>query len=72
MDCYTGLYATVKGAKETVTNSDEYLEFVNPVIAKIEDIKETRENARYQALVDDATEKVMMLRRNLMIKTRSK
>lgn len=58
MDCYTGLYATVKGAKETVTNSDEYLEFVNPVIAKIEGIKEVRENARYQALVDNATEKV--------------
>ena len=58
MDYYTGLYVTVKGAKETVTNSDEYLKLVNSVIAKIENIKETRENARYQSLVDDATKKI--------------
>ena len=58
MDYYTGLYVTVKGAKATVTNSDEYLKLVNSVIAKIENIKETRENARYQSLVDDATKKI--------------
>ena len=58
MDYYTGLYVTVKGAKETVTNSDEYLKLVNSVIAKIENITETRENARYQSLVDDATKKI--------------
>ena len=58
MDYYTGLYVTVKGAKETVTNSDEYLKLVNSVIAKIENIKETHENARYQSLVDDATKKI--------------
>ena len=57
MDYYTGLYVTVKGAKATVTNSDEYLKLVNSVIAKIENIKETHENARYQSLVDDATKK---------------
>ena len=58
MDYYTGLYVTVKGAKATVTNSDEYLKLVNSVIAKIENIKETHENARYQSLVDDATKKI--------------
>ena len=58
MDYYTGLYVTVKGAKATVTNSDEYLKLVNSVIAKIENITETRENARYQSLVDDATKKI--------------
>lgn len=58
MDYYTGLYVTVKGAKDAVTNSNEYLDKINSVITEIETIKETRENARYQALVDDATSKV--------------
>ena len=43
MDYYTGVYATVKGAKNVVTNSDEYLELVNPVVDKIENIKQDGE-----------------------------
>lgn len=58
MDYYTGVYVTAKGAKETVTNSDEYLSIINSVTSEIETIKETRENARYKSLVDDATKKV--------------
>lgn len=58
MDYYTGLYATVKGAKGTVTNSDEYLNLVNPVLDKLDNIKQERENSRYNQLVDDATNKV--------------
>ena len=58
MDYYTGVYVTAKGAKETVTNSDEYLSIINSVTSEIEAIKETRENARYQFLVDEATAKV--------------
>lgn len=58
MDYYTGVYVTAKGAKETVTNSDEYLSIINSVTSEIEAIKETRENARYQSLVDKATTKV--------------
>lgn len=58
MDYYTGVYVTAKGAKETITNSDEYLSIINSVTSEIETIKETRENARYQSLVDDATAKV--------------
>ena len=58
MDYYTGVYVTAKDAKETVTNSDEYLSIINSVTSEIETIKETRENARYQFLVDEATEKV--------------
>ena len=58
MDYYTGVYVTAKGAKETITNSDEYLSIINSVTSEIETIKETRENARYQSLVDDATTKV--------------
>ena len=58
MDYYTGVYVTAKGAKETITNSDEYLSIINSVTSEIEAIKETRENARYQSLVDEATKKV--------------
>lgn len=58
IDYYTGVYVTAKGAKETITNSDEYLSIINSVTSEIETIKETRENARYQSLVDDATSKV--------------
>lgn len=58
MDYYTGVYVTAKDAKETVTNSDEYLSIINSVTSEIEAIKETRENARYQFLVDEATAKV--------------
>ena len=58
MDYYAGVYVTAKGAKETVTNSDEYLSIINSVTSEIEAIKETRENARYQSLVDEATTKV--------------
>lgn len=58
MDYYTGVYVTAKGAKETVTNSDEYLSIISSVTSEIEAIKETRENARYKSLVDEATKKV--------------
>lgn len=58
MDYYTGVYVTAKDAKETVTNRDEYLSIINSVTSEIEAIKETRENARYKSLVDEATKKV--------------
>ena len=43
MDYYTGIYATVNGAKDTVTNSQEYLNLINPVVDKLEGIKQERE-----------------------------
>lgn len=58
LDYYTEMYVTVAGAKEQVTNSDGYLELVNPVIDKIEGIKQEREDARYNSLVDEANEKI--------------
>lgn len=58
LDYYTEMYVTVSGAKEQVTNSDGYLELVNPVIDKIESIKQEREEARYNSLVDEANEKI--------------
>ena len=58
MDYYTGIYATVNGAKDTVTNSQEYLNLINPVVDKLEGIKQEREEARYNSLVDDANKKI--------------
>lgn len=58
LDYYTEIAVQVKGAKEFVTNSDEYLAVVNPVIQKIEEIKEERQEARYNSLVNDANKKI--------------
>ena len=58
MDYYTGIYATVDSAKNTVTNSQEYLSLINPVVDRLEGIKQEREEARYNSLVDDANKKI--------------
>jgi len=54
IDYYTNIYAKVKGAKELNLYSNEYWDLVNPVISKVEEIKEEREVARYNKLVNDA------------------
>lgn len=58
LDYYTGIYAIVDGARDVTTNSDEYLALVNPVIDKIDQIKETRQDARYNSLIDEANSKL--------------
>lgn len=60
LDYYTEIDATVKNAKEYTTNSDEYLDIVNPVKEKIEQIKEERENARYESLKAEFLGKQML------------
>lgn len=57
-DYYTEIAVKVKGANEAITNSDEYLEVVNPVVQRLEEIKETREQARYDSLVNEANAKL--------------
>lgn len=57
-DYYTNIYATVKGAKELELNSDEYWNLVNPVISKIEEIKEKQEQNRYNKLITEAENKL--------------
>lgn len=58
MDYYTEICATVKGTKDLTTNSNKYLETVEPVIEKIENIKEERQEARYNQLVNEANQKL--------------
>ena len=59
LDYYTELGVIVENTEETVTNSEQYLEKVNPVIQEIESIKEKREEARYNSLVDKANQKLL-------------
>ncbi len=58
LDYYTNIYVSVKDADKVITNSEEYLNIVNPVLNNIETIKEEREQARHDQLVNDATEKL--------------
>lgn len=58
MDYYTNLYATICDAKDTVVNSDKYWNLVNPVVQNIEEIKQEREDARYNQLINEATTKL--------------
>lgn len=58
MDVYTEIYATVDGAKELTAFTDPYQNQVDGAIEAVEKIKTTRENARYQEIVDEATDKL--------------
>lgn len=58
LDYYTNVYSTVKGAKELNSYSDKYWDLVTPVISKVEEIKEEREEERYNQLINDATSKL--------------
>lgn len=58
LDYYTEICVTVKDANKYITNSDEYLNTINPVKEKVEAIKTEREQARYQELIDKANKKI--------------
>ena len=58
LDYYTNAYAVVNGAKEEELNSNEYWNLVNPVISKIEKIKENQEQNRYNKLIIEAEGKL--------------
>ena len=58
LDYYTEICVTVKDANKYITNSDEYLNTINPVKEKVEARKTEREQARYQELIDKANKKI--------------
>lgn len=58
LDYYTNIYSIVKGTKELNAYSEEYWNLVTPVISDIENIKEVREEARYNYLIEDAKNKL--------------
>lgn len=53
-DLYTSIYIQVKDAKKYTTSSDEYEEYIETVKADIENIKESREEARQNELIEKA------------------
>ena len=55
---YTSIYITVKNAKEYMTSSEKYEDYIEEVKHNIDVIKDERENARKKELVDTATQKV--------------
>ena len=57
-DIYTNMYVQVKDAKKYTTSSDEYEDYIKEVTNNIETIKEEREQARHNQLVNIAEQKV--------------
>lgn len=58
-DIYTAVHLTVSGARELLCYSEEYEEKVNAVVGRIEnEIKDQREQARYDAVTAEAFSKI--------------
>ena len=57
-DVYTNIYVTLKNVEKYETASSKYENIVEDVTNKIKNIKEERENARHDELVQKATDKV--------------
>lgn len=55
---YTKLYLKVKDADKYLTSEAEYENYIDSVVENIEKIKEEREIARKQKLIDNATKKI--------------
>lgn len=58
LDVYTEMYAAVDGAKELTAFTDEYDDHIDTAIDEVEKIRKTREDARYQEIVDEAENKL--------------
>ncbi len=57
-EVYTEIYITLKNREKYQTGSSKYEEYVEETKNKIEEIKEERENARYQELIDEANAEI--------------
>ena len=55
---YTNIYVKVKDSNKYTTSTNEYEDCIGEVVDSIENIKEERQNARYDVLVNTATKKV--------------
>lgn len=55
---YTELYAKVTNSNDFDTTSEEYSNFVESILDKIETIKDERQNERYNNLIKEANEKL--------------
>ena len=58
IDYYTEICTSVKNANLSVTNSDEYLKLIEDATSKLEEIKDSRQEARYNSIIEEASKKV--------------
>ena len=58
LDYYTESYIIIDNAKDKTTNSDEYNKLVSDVLKEIDEIKELRQNARYNEIYNKAKEEI--------------
>ena len=65
LEVYTEIYAQVEGAKELTAFTDEYDSRIEEVLDSVEAIKEERQQARYQEVVDEADEALNDARQEL-------
>ena len=57
-DVYTNIYAKVENPENFQTSSTKYEEYIENTVNNIEEIKDEREQARQNALIEKATKKV--------------
>ena len=57
-DIFTEIYIKAKVPQSMVTSTDSYEDYIEDIKTNIENIKDERESARYNALVDKATKKL--------------
>ena len=57
-DVYTEIYITLQNRDKYQTGSHKYEDYVEETKNKIEEIKEERENVRYQELIDEANAEI--------------
>lgn len=65
LEVYTEIYAQVEGAKALTAFTDEYDSRIEEVLDSVEAIKEERQQARYQEVVDEANEALNDARQEL-------
>ena len=57
-DYISTIYATVEGAEDLTTGSDEYLKLIDDVNTQLEGIREERQDSRYETIMGLAEDKI--------------
>ena len=59
LDYYTEIYLLATNAKEELSYSDSYNEIIDTVNEKLQELKPLRETARYEEIIEEATNKIV-------------
>lgn len=57
-EVYTEIYITAKNAKEMICETEEYEDYIDDIIKNIDNIKEKRQQVRYDNLISEANKKL--------------